>query len=209
MSAIARRGLCLVLAAPSGTGKTSVARALTALEPGLTLSISATTRQPRPGERDGIDYHFRTQAEFDALIAGRGLLEWARVMGRDCYGTPRAPVETALAAGRDMIFDIDWQGYRSLRTALPGDVVGVFLLPPRMDALADRLRTRGADDKAEIARRMARARAEIAHCAEFDHVTVNEEFDRTVTDVRAILHAARLATGRLNGLREFVAGLEG
>jgi guanylate kinase len=204
---IPRRGLCLVLAAPSGTGKTSVARALAALEPGLSLSVSATTRPPRPGERDGVDYHFRSQAEFDALAASGGLLEWARVLGRDCYGTPRAPVEAALAAGRDMVFDIDWQGFRSLRATLPNDVVGMFLLPPRMDTLADRLRRRGGDDPAEIARRMARAREEIGHCAEFDYVVVNEELDRTVADVRSILHAARLATPRQTGLGAFVAGL--
>ncbi len=209
MSAIARRGICLVLAAPSGAGKSSVARSLLALEPGLVQSVSVTTRSPRLGERDGVDYHFRTQAEFDALLAAGAFLEWARVLGRDCYGTLRAPVQAALADGRDVIFDVDWQGHRSLRTALPADVVGVFLLPPSLAALHDRLHARGGDDRAEIARRMAQVREEISHCAEFDHAVINEEFDRTVAAVRAVLHAARMATRRLTGLREFVSALGG
>ena len=204
---IPRRGLCLVLAGPSGGGKSSVARALRALEPALSVSISVTTRPPRPGERDGIDYHFRTQAAFDAMQEAGGLLEWARVLGRHCYGTPRAPVEAVLGEGEDMIFDIDWQGYRSLRAALAGDVVGVFLLPPSLAALEARLRARGGDDEAEIARRMARAREEISHCAEFDHVLVNDDFDRTVAETHAVLHAARSATARLAGLQSFCAAL--
>ncbi len=207
MSAIARRGVCLVLAAPSGTGKSSVACALRALEPDLALSVSVTTRPPRPGERDGIDYHFRAQGEFDAMLGQGEFLEWARVLGRDCYGTPRAPVETALAAGRDIVFDIDWQGHQSLSAALPRDVVGVFLLPPSIGALEDRLRTRGGDQAAEIVRRMARVREEISHCAEFAHVLVNHDFDRTVAEARAILHAARLATPRLTGLAGFLTTL--
>ncbi len=139
-------------------------------------------------------------------MAADSLLEWARVLGRHCYGTPRAPVEAALGAGQDVLFDIDWQGFRSLRTALPGDVLGVFLLPPTLAALEARLRRRG-DNPAEIARRMARARDEISHCAEFDHVVVNDTFDRCVSEVLAVLHAARSATPRLAGLSDFVAGL--
>ncbi|MGC8478191.1 MAG: guanylate kinase [Acetobacteraceae bacterium] len=203
----ARRGLCLVLAAPSGAGKTTIARRLLAATPDLALSVSVTTRAPRPGERDGIDYHFRDPAAFDALVAAGGMLEWARVLGRDCYGTPRAPVEAALAAGRDMLFDIDWQGYRSLRAALPGDVVGVFVLPPSRDALAARLAGRGGDSAAEIARRMARADAEIAHAGEFDHVIVNDDLETAVAAVAAVLAAARSATARLSGLAAFLAGL--
>lgn len=206
-SGLARRGLCLVLAAPSGAGKTTIARRLLAANADLALSVSVTTRAPRPGERDGIDYHFRDPAAFDALVAAGGMLEWARVLGRDCYGTPRAPVEAALAAGRDVLFDIDWQGYRSLRAALPGDVVGVFVLPPSRDALAARLAGRGGDSAAEIARRMARADAEIAHAGEFDHVIVNDDLETAVAAVAAVLAAARSATARLSGLAAFLAGL--
>lgn len=209
MTRIERRGLCLVIAAPSGGGKSSITRALVAREPALALSVSVTTRRPRGGERDGIDYHFRTQEEFDALVAGNGLLEWAHVFGRS-YGTPRAPVEQALAAGRDVVFDIDWQGHRHLRAALPGDVVGVFVLPPALADLEQRLRDRAGDDETEIARRMAKAREEIAHWPEFDHVVVNDDFDTAVASVRAVLHAARLATGRqTNGLQAFVSRLGG
>ena len=205
---IQRRGLCLVIAAPSGGGKSSITRALMAGEPDLALSVSVTTRRPRGGERDGIDYHFRTQAEFDALVAADGLLEWAHVFGRS-YGTPRAPVEQALAAGRDVVFDIDWQGHLLLRAALPDDVVGVFILPPSLADLEQRLRARAGDDAAEIGRRMAAAREEIAHWPEFDHVVVNDSFDAAVESVRAVLHAARLATARqTGGLREFVSRLD-
>ncbi len=208
MTLIQRRGLCLVIAAPSGGGKSSITRALMAGEPDLALSVSVTTRRPRAGERDGIDYHFRSQAEFDALVAADGLLEWAHVFGRS-YGTPRAPVEQALAEGRDVVFDIDWQGHRLLRTALPGDVLGVFILPPSLADLEQRLRVRAGDDAAEIARRMAAARAEIAHWPEFDHVVVNDSFDAALEGVRAVLHAARLATARQTpGLRDFVSRLD-
>ncbi len=209
MIPLMRRGVCLVLAAPSGAGKTTLARALRAREPGLEVSVSVTTRAPRPGERDGVDYHFRTQAQFDALVAGDGMVEWARVLGRDCYGTPRAPVEAALAAGRDMLFDIDWQGFRSLRAALPGDVVGVFILPPSRAALAARLAGRGTDTPEEIARRMARAAGEMAHAGEFDHVVINDALDAAVAAVAAILAAARTATPRAVGLGGFVAGIAG
>jgi guanylate kinase len=203
-----RRGLCLVLAGPSGGGKSSVARALRQVEPALSVSISVTTRPARPAEREGVDYYFRTATEFEAMIAAGALLEWAQVLGKHLYGTPRAPVEQVLAGGADMVFDIDWQGFRSLRTAMPADVLGVFLLPPSLPALEARLRTRGGDTDAEIARRMDRAREEIAHCAEFDHVVVNDDFDRTAAAVRAILLAARTATARLIGLRDYCAALD-
>jgi guanylate kinase len=192
--ATARRGVGLVLAAPSGAGKTSIARALHAIDPAVAISVSATTRAPRPGEQDGVDYFFRTPAEFDALVGDGALLEWANVFGR-CYGTPRAAVEAALAQGRDVVFDIDWQGHRQLRAALPGDIVGVFILPPSLAELAARLAARG-DPPATIARRMARARDEIAHCREFDHVVVNAELAGATAQVHAILQAARLATAR-------------
>jgi guanylate kinase len=205
---IARRGLCLVLAAPSGVGKSSLARALVAAEPQLSLSISATTRAPRPAEQDGAHYHFRDQAQFDAMAEAGDLLEWATVFGQS-YGTPRAPVEAAIAAGRDVVFDIDWQGHRQLRAALPDDMIGVFLLPPSIAALNERLRGRRGDSEAEITRRMAAAATEMSHWAEFDHVLVNAEFEATVAALRAILTAGRLATRRQTGLACFVAGLVG
>ncbi len=203
---VARRGLCLVLAGPSGAGKGAIGRALLAAEPALAFSVSATTRAPRAGEREGEHYHFLSPAAFDAMAASGGLLEWARVFGHS-YGTPRAPVEAALAAGRDLLFDIDWQGYRQLRAVLPEDVVGVFLLPPSMSALAARLRGRGTDAEAVIARRLEAARDEIAHWPEFDHAVVNTDLPAAIVAVRAVLHAARLRTARQTGLAEFVAGL--
>ncbi len=207
MTTIARRGLCLVLAAPSGAGKTVIADALLASEPDLHRSISVTTRPPRPGEIEGEHYHFRDQASFDRMVADGTLLEWARVLGRHCYGTPRAPVEQALREGKDVVFDIDWQGHRQLRDALPGDVVSVFILPPTLAALEHRLHGRSGDDAAEIARRMNLARDEISHWSDFDHVVVNDDLDHAVAAVRAILHAARLSTARQSGLRNFVAHL--
>ncbi len=206
MSDLRRRGVCLVIAAPSGAGKSTITRALLATEPELSPSVSVTTRLPRPGEQDGMHYHFRTQASFDAMVADGAMLEWATVFGRN-YGTPRAPVEQALAAGRDVAFDIDWQGCRQLRAALPGDVVGVFILPPSFKALEARLRQRGGDSADEIARRMAAARNEIAHWAEFDHVVVNRDLEAAVEDVRGVLHSARCAIARQHGLPAFVASL--
>ena len=207
MSKIARRGVCLVLSAPSGAGKTAIADALLASEPDLRRSISVTTRPPRPGEVEGVHYHFRDQAAFDRMVADGALLEWARVLGRHCYGTPRAPVEQALGEGKDLVFDIDWQGHRQLRDALPADVVGVFILPPTLAALESRLHSRSGDDVAEIARRMGLARDEISHWSDFGHVVVNVDLEHAVAAVRAVLHAARLATARQIGLEDFVARL--
>lgn len=206
--AAARRGVCLVIAAPSGAGKSSVSRALLASEPELSLSVSATTRAPRPGEVDGIHYHFRDAAGFQAMVEAGDMLEHAEVFGRR-YGTPRAPVEAALADGRDVLFDIDWQGHLQLRERLPGDVEGVFLLPPGMAELERRLRARGQDSEAEIARRMAAARGEIARWTDFGHVLVNRDFDETAAAVRAVLRAARTRRERQPGLAGFVAGLLG
>lgn len=203
---IARRGVCLVLAAAPGAGKTSVSRALLETEPVLSLSISATTRAARPAEREGEHYFFKTDAEFDAMAARGEFLEHARFLGR-AYGTPRAPVEAALAAGRDVLFDIEWQGHRQMKAALPEDVVGVFLLPPSLPDLEARLRGRGQDSEIEIARRMAAAREEILHWEEFDHVVVNRDFAQTVAQVRAILHAARSERRRQPGMAGFIARL--
>jgi guanylate kinase len=201
-----RRGVCLVLSSAPGVGKTSVSRAVLEMEPDLSLSVSATTRPRRPGELDGVHYFFKTQAEFDAMAEGGELLEYARFLDRS-YGTPRAPVDAALEAGRDVLFDIEWQGHRQLRGKLPGDVVGIHLLPPSLAELERRLRGRAQESEAEIARRLDIARAEIAHWSDFDHVVVNRDFDRTVAEVRAILHAARSSRARQPWLPGFVADL--
>ncbi len=199
---IRRTPVCLVIAAPSGAGKTSVTRALLALEPELRLSVSITTRAMRTGEADGVHYHFREQASFDATIAEGGFLEHAGVFGRS-YGTPRAPVEAWLAQGHDVVFDVDWQGHRQIRAALPQNVVGLFILPPSRAALVARLSGRG-DPPEAIARRMVHAGDEMSHAGEFDHVVVNDDFAATVAEVRAVLHAARLARRRLVGLYDFL-----
>jgi len=206
-AALKRRGVCLVVAAPSGAGKSTITRALLATEPALSLSISATTRPPRPGEQDGEHYHFQTPASFQALVDSGAMLEWAEVFGRR-YGTPRVPVEAALAQGRDVVFDIDWQGHAQLHAALPGDVVGVFVLPPSLPALEQRLRGRASDPEPEIAQRMQAARSEIAHWAEFDHIVVNRRLEDAVADIRAILHAARCTTARQIELAQFVDGFQ-
>ncbi len=201
-----RRGVCLVVSAPSGAGKSTITRALLDSEPALHLSVSATTRGPRPGEAEGEHYFFRSPEAFAGMIARGELLEWADVFGRR-YGTPRAPVEQALAAGQDVAFDIDWQGHRLLRAALPGDVVSVFVLPPSLGALEQRLRARAGDDEAEIARRMQAARDEIAHWPEFDHAVVNDRLADAIDAVRSVLHAARCTVPRQARLAQFVAGL--
>jgi len=191
-----RRGVCLVISAPSGAGKSTIARALLGSEPELSASVSATTRAPRPGERDGVDYHFLSDAAFSALVDGSALLEWAHVFNRS-YGTPRAPVEQALASGRDVVFDIDWQGWRQVKAALPADAVGIFILPPSVQTLRTRLLTRAGDDAAEIERRMRAACDEMSHWPEFDHVVVNDVLETCIAEVRAVLHAARTATSRM------------
>ena len=203
-----RRGVCLVIAAPPGAGKTSVSRALLESEADLTLSVSVTTRAARPGEQDGVHYHFRDMAEYHAMIARGDLLEHAMFLGRG-YGTPRAPVEAALAEGRDVLFDIEWQGHRQLKASMPADVTSIFLLPPSMAELERRLRNRGQDSDAEIAKRMVAAREEIAHWDEFDHVLINQDFASTVAAARAVLHAARSTRARQPGMVGFIKGLLG
>ncbi|CUW48697.1 guanylate kinase [Novacetimonas hansenii] len=201
---VSRRGVCLVISAPSGAGKSTIANALRASEPQLLHSVSVTTRQPRPGETDGVHYHFRTMERFTQMAEAGELLEWATVFGRG-YGTPRAPVEQALAEGRDMVFDIDWQGHRQIRKALPDDVIGLFVLPPSIKELERRLHGRGSDEKEEIERRMQAARDEISHWNEFDHVIVNADLDTAIAQARAILMAARLERHRQFGLADLVA----
>ena len=204
---VQRRGVCLVISAPSGAGKSTIANALRASEPELKHSISVTTRAPRPGEVEGVHYYFLTRERFDAMAQAGELLEWAMVFGRG-YGTPRAPVEAWLASGRDMVFDIDWQGHRQIRAALPDDVVSLFVLPPSLAVLEQRLRSRASDDAHEILRRMRAARDEIAHWGEFDTVIVNLELDRSIREARAVLHGARLKTARQLGLAALVAGFD-
>lgn len=208
MIEIVRRGVCLVLSAPSGAGKTAIADALLASESGLERSISVTTRNQRPAEVDGVHYHFLTEDRFQLALRDNALLEWARVLqGTHAYGTPRAPVEKALTEGRDVVFDIDWQGHRQLREQLPADVISVFVLPPNLMALRSRLVGRAGDHGEEIERRMRVARDEIRHWVEFDHVVVNEDLAVATEAVRGVLHAARTATERLTGLQTFVDGL--
>ncbi len=189
-----RRGLCLVLAAPSGAGKTSLSRALVAEDPELALSVSVTTRAPRMGEIEGRHYYFVDQGRFDEMLRAGALLEHAIVFGRS-YGTPRAPVLARLQEGKDMLFDIDWQGYRQLRAAMPRDVVGVFIRPPSLKALVMRLEGRG-DTPEQIKRRMAHAEAEMSHAHEFDYLVDNIDFTVALDDLRAILRASRLASHR-------------
>lgn len=198
-----RRGLMLVLSSPSGAGKTTVSRRLLELEPELVMSVSVTTRPPRPGERDGVDYHFVDEDTFRRMVDAGELLEWARVYGHH-YGTPRAPVERALAEGQDVLFDIDWQGAQQLREAAADDMVGVFLLPPSPEELARRLRARAQDPEEVVRFRLTQVVFDVTHWAEYDYVLVNREIDATVAAVRAILAAERMRRRRQPGLAAFV-----
>jgi guanylate kinase len=191
---LSRRGLCLVLAAPSGAGKTTLSRALLEQDDALSLSVSVTTRERRLGEKEGKHYFFITQERFDEMVEEDALLEYARVFGRS-YGTPRGPVETALATGRDIMFDIDWQGFRQLRATLGGDVVGIFIKPPSLETLRERLTKRG-DSPEQVEARMTHAGAEISHAGEFDYIVENRDLDVALADIRAILRASRLASFR-------------
>ena len=205
--AIARRGLMLVLSSPSGAGKTTLSRMLLTVERGLVLSISVTTRPRRRGEVNGRHYHFIDRKRFDQLVRDGDLLEYAEVFGNG-YGTPRRPVERALKQGRDVLFDIDWQGTQQLRERARDDLVSVFLLPPSSGELARRLHTRALDDKKVIRARMAKSGDEMSHWPEYDYVVVNRDLDRAFGDVRAILHAERLKRERQTGLSAFVRGLQ-
>ncbi len=204
---IARRGLMLVLSSPSGAGKTTLSRMLLAEDRGVTLSVSVTTRKMRPGEMEGRDYQFIDRRRFDALIAKDALLEWAEVFD-NYYGTPAKPVMDALAQGRDVLFDIDWQGTQQLREKARNDLVSVFVLPPSIPELERRLKTRAQDDYETIHRRMAKAADEMSHWAEYDYVVINREVDQAFADVKAILAAERLKRERQPGLSDFVRGLQ-
>lgn len=185
-----RRGVMLIVASPSGAGKTSLCRRLMADHKGLELSISMTTRGIRPGEVADRDYHFVERAEFERLIAEDAFLEWADVHG-NLYGSPRAPIDRALAEGRDVLFDIDWQGARDIAAKCPEDAVRVFILPPSLEELRRRLVTRSQDADDVIERRIANAKGEIEHCDDFDYVLVNDDFDRSYAELAHIYHAER------------------
>jgi guanylate kinase len=193
----------LVLSSPSGAGKTSISRALLETDDNLSLSISVTTRPRRPGEVDGEHYRFVDRTEFDLMVNRQELLEYAKVFDH-YYGTPRAEVEAALAGGKDVLFDIDWQGTQQLDERARDDLVSVFILPPSTAELERRLHTRAQDSDAVIADRMAKAADEITHWSEYDYVVVNENFEASVARVRAILEAERLRRARQEGMSDFV-----
>ena len=205
--AITRRGVMLVLSSPSGAGKTTLSRKLLESDSEITLSISVTTRPRRTDEIDGRDYHFIDAARFAAMQRGGELLEWATVFD-NAYGTPRRPVEEAIAAGRDVLFDIDWQGTQQLREKARSDLVSVFVLPPSVEELERRLHSRALDTHAVIAGRMAKAVDEMSHWAEYDYVIVNRDLESAFAKVQAILAAERVRRGRQTGLTEFVRGLQ-
>ena len=204
---VARRGLMLVLSSPSGAGKTTLSRKLLDKDKNVMLSVSVTTRKMRPGEKDGRDYHFIDRRRFDALVEKNELLEWAEVFD-NYYGTPKKSVMDALAAGRDVLFDIDWQGTQQLGDKAPNDLVTVFVLPPSIPELKRRLHKRAQDDYETINRRMAKAADEMSHWFEYDYVVINRDLDQAFADVTAILAAERLKRERQPGLSDFVRGLQ-
>jgi guanylate kinase len=200
---VARRGLMLVLSSPSGAGKTTLSRMLLKAGRHIELSVSVTTRPQRPGEIDGRDYHFIDIVRFESMVKSGKLLEWAEVFGHR-YGTPRIPVEKALRAGRDVLFDIDWQGSQQLREKARDDLVSVFILPPSVKELRRRLERRAQDTRAIIAGRMRKAAGEMSHWPEYDYVIVNYDIEESVARVRAIVAAERVRRDRLVGLADFV-----
>jgi len=204
---VERRGLMFVLSSPSGGGKTTLSRMLIDRVPGLQMSVSATTRAMRPGEVGGRDYLFVDKPKFEEMAKRGELLEWATVFGNR-YGTPRGPVEAALSAGRDVLFDIDWQGTQQLREKAGGDVVSVFILPPSAADLEKRLHTRAQDSADVIRGRMDRASHELSHWAEYDYIVVNHNVDEAFAEVQSILKAERLKRARRIGLTEFVRNLQ-
>ncbi|AMW33902.1 guanylate kinase [Haematospirillum jordaniae] len=208
MPHVSRRGLMLILSSPSGAGKSTIAQAILEQDNCLELSVSVTTRSPRPGEIDGVHYHFRTHTDVEAMVAAGGFLEHAQVFDNH-YGTPREPVEKALAAGKDVLFDIDWQGARQLTEKAANDVVRIFILPPSLSELERRLRGRGQDPDEVVRKRMAKASSEMEHWAEYDYVLVNTDLDASIRAVRSILEAERLKRSRQKGMETFVAALRG
>jgi len=201
-----RRGLLIVLSSPSGAGKSTISRLLLGADREVTMSISATTRPMRPGEVEDVDYHFVDDRRFDAMIEGGDFVEWAPVFDYR-YGTPKAPVKAALKSGRDILFDIDWQGTQQLQAAMGEDLVRIFILPPSMDELERRLRTRATDSKEVVAFRMTRAASEISHWAEYDYVLINRDMQACLEQVQAIVAAERLRRQRQLGLVHFVRDL--
>ncbi len=203
-----RRGLLIVLSSPSGAGKTTISRMLLESDPEITMSVSATTRPKRPGETDDVDYHFVSDAEFGRLIDDGEFVEWAPVFGFR-YGTPKAPVKSALRDGRDILFDIDWQGTQQLHSAMGEDLVRIFILPPSMEELERRLHSRATDAEEVIADRMQRSTGEISHWAEYDYVLINRDMDACLAEVQTIVAAERLKRARQIGLVSFVRDLIG
>jgi guanylate kinase len=203
---MARRGLLIILSSPSGAGKSTLAKRLMAWDPTLKFSVSATTRAPRAGEVDGQDYYFRSHAEFQAMVRDGEMLEHAEVFG-NFYGSPKTPVEQAMIAGRDTLFDIDWQGGQQIKQAMRSDVISIFILPPSIAELERRLRGRAQDSDEVIASRMAKSEAEISHWAEYDYVLINRDLDAAEAELRAILTAERLRRERQPGLSDFVRAL--
>ena len=206
MVEISRRGMMLVLSSPSGAGKTSISRRLLAEETGIVMSVSATTRPPRPGEVDGRDYYFYDQETFARMVANNEFLEHATVFDNS-YGTPKKPVWDALDRGQDVLFDVDWQGTRKLRESAREHLVSVFILPPSIAELENRLKGRGQDSDEVVAGRMARAKSEMSHYEEYDYIVINDDLDASVENVKAILKAERLRKDRRTGLLDFVQGM--
>ena len=207
-AAMKRRGLMLVLASPPGGGKTTISRAIATIDPETEISVSATTRAMRPGEVHGQHYYFVSPDEFQKMVDEKNMLEHALVYNKHYYGTPKAPVDKALEEGRDVLFDIDWQGNRSLAAIAPDDVVSVFLLPPSWKELAHRLHNRAQDSEEEISRRLSKAADEIAHYKEFQYVLINSDLDESVAKVRAIIAAERQKRERLPAVHAFVETLK-
>ena len=204
---VERRGLMFVLSSPSGAGKTTLSRLLIERMPGLKMSVSATTRPKRPGEVEGRDYLFVDKAQFEDMVKRHELLEWATVFDNR-YGTPRAPVEAALSAGRDVLFDIDWQGTQQLREKARSDMASIFVLPPSIRELERRLHTRAQDSQEVIRSRMSRASHEMSHWAEYDYIVINRDIDEAFAEVQSILKAERLKRERRVGLTAFVRELQ-